>query len=93
MALPIFANRRDKGHHYLKRFETEAFKIVSDVCDLFSKKKLKAYFNKPVLAFLFVWFSKSKDGKAFAIDKFRSQNKTMKGYTAEMIKGINSYGS
>lgn len=72
LVLPIFANRRDKGHEYLQRFDKEKFTVVTDVCDNFSKSKLKTYFDRPVLAFLFVWFSKSKEGKEFALNKFKS---------------------
>lgn len=92
MVLPLFANRRDKGHDYLQRFDKESFTIITDVCDNFSKSKLKTYFKKPVLSFLFVWFSQHKEGKEFALEKFRSYNKRVKGYSAEMIKGIKLYG-
>lgn len=72
LVLPLFANRRGKGHAYLDRFALEDFKVVNDVMDNFAAERMKAYFRKPTLAFLFVWFNRSKEGKKFALDKFTS---------------------
>lgn len=91
LALPLFANRRDKGHAYLSGFKTQDFEVVTDVCDNFASGKMKTYFEKPTLAFLFVWFNKSAEGKNFAKNKFTKQNKRVSGYIDDMRKGIAYY--
>ena len=52
---------------------------------------MRTYFERPTLAFLFVWFSfKSEEGKEFATKKFKSQrqHKEYKGYIELMMEGI-----
>ena len=93
LILPIFAHRKNKDLPYLKRFDKEYFTIVTDACDSFSEQKMNLYFDKPTLAFLFVWYSKSTEGKEKARKKFEMQNKTeAQQYVDEMLSGIKQYG-
>ena len=65
---------------------------VSAGCDGFSEEKMQDFFAKPTLAFMFAWFSKHPEGKKFARDKFREQNK-VDGYVEEMMRGIKKFGA
>ena len=95
LVLPIFAHRRGKNLVYLKRFSQDTFTLVTDVCEGYSDWKMRTYFERPTLAFIFVWFSfKSVEGKDFAQKKFKSQrqHKEFKGYIESMMKGIETFG-
>ena len=93
LTLPLFANRCKKGHKCLEKFEVKEFDVVHGVCGLFSTTKLTNFYMKPTLAFLFIWFAKSVEGKSYALRKFRkyqTENK-LKGFISEMKKGTHKY--
>ena len=71
----------------------EEFDVVHGVCGLFSSTKLAKFYSKPTLAFLFIWFAKSVEGKSYALRKFKkyqTENK-LKGFVSEMKKGTHKY--
>ena len=70
LGLNIFVNKRGKGHSFLEKYETKDFELVTNVCDNYSKSRMEDYFQKPGLAFQFIWFAKSEEGKAYAREKF-----------------------
>ena len=93
LTLPLFANRCKKGHKCLEKFEVIEFDVIHGVCGLFSTTKLTNFYMKPTLAFLFIWFAKSVEGKSYALRKFKkyqTDNK-LKGFVSEMKKGTHKY--
>ena len=74
LVLPLYCSRsqKTKGKHpYLDDFEEDSFDVVRDVCDSYSEIKMRAYFEKPTLAFLFIWFSNK--GKKFVNKKLKDE--------------------
>ena len=63
------------------------------MCQSYSTAKQEAYFEKPTLAFLWIWFAFiSEEGKEFATNKFKSQEKEAKDYVNKMIFGVKGFG-
>ena len=49
----------------MARYDTRSFELVSDVCDKWSDDRVVKYFEKPTLAFMFVFFSQCREGKLY----------------------------
>ena len=67
LVLPLKVHRRGKDLPCLRRYNiNENADIITKVQDSFSEAHLNAYFSKPVLAFLFAWFSTNEVARAMA---------------------------
>ena len=60
----------------MARYDTESFDIVNDVCSKWmSDERISKYFEKPTLAFMFVFFSECREGKQFRSNQIEKHAK------------------